>query len=55
MQLHPADASINKGNSGGSAVQQDGEVVGINTAILSPRAESVGIASHAREHGAAGY
>lgn len=37
------DASINKGNSGGPMFNIKGEVVGINTAIVSPSGGSVGI------------
>jgi serine protease Do len=38
------DAPVNRGNSGGPAFNQDGQVVGVNTAIYSPSGGSVGIA-----------
>lgn len=38
------DASVNRGNSGGPSFDMDGNVIGVNTAILTPSGGSVGVA-----------
>lgn len=48
------DASINPGNSGGALVDLDGQLVGINTAIIAPSGGNVGIGFSVPTHMVAG-
>ncbi len=43
QDLIQTDSSINMGNSGGGLINMKGQVIGINTAIITPNSGSIGI------------
>src|SRR3984893_13719969 len=45
------DAAINRGNSGGPLFNLDGDVIGINTAIISPSDSAIAVLDQLRQYG----